>query len=335
MATIKDVAQLADVSVCTVSRALAGKGYVKAETKQRIMEAVSELNYRPNRAAVNLKTGKNDTLALVIPSLTNIYYPKLEKYLEYYAKESGYIVYLCNAENSLQKEQNIIKMLCSQNPAGVIITPCTSEHSHIIKLQDYGIPYVYLNRSFSDDLVHCIHFDNEKAAYDSVSYLICSGHTKIAGFYESFDNMTYRERYEGMLRALREHGIPIDPGRFIFDLDPNDPDGTFLAARRFLERSERPEAIFACNDMTAFSVYKAAYDLGLRIPDDLSIVGYDDCIMASMVAPPLSSYRPPARELSRTAVLFIDHFRRTGSFLKMPELNGKLIIRSSVKCARS
>lgn len=331
MATIKDVAQLAGVSVCTVSRTLADKGYVKDETRQRVMAAVAELNYRPNRVAVNLKTGKNDTLALVIPSLTNIYYPKLEMYLEYYAKESGYVVYLCNAENSSQKERSILKMLYAQNPAGVIITPCTSEHGHIMKLQEYGIPYVYLNRSFDDDLEHCIHFDNEKAAYQSVSYLIENGHTNIAGLYESFDNMTYRERYDGTVRALEEHGLPVNLDRFLFDLDPNDVDGTFLAARGLLERPDRPEAIFACNDMTAFHVYKAAYDLGLRIPDDLSIVGYDDCIMASMVAPPLSSYEPPARELSRIAVQFIDHFRRTGTSMEMPALDGQLIIRNSVK----
>lgn len=263
--------------------------------------------------------------------MTNIYYPKLEKHIEYYANQNGYLVYPCNAENSLQKEQDILEMLCFQNPAGVIITPCTSKHDHIMKLREYGIPYIYLNRSFPDDLEHCIHFDNEKAAYESVCYLIRSGHTNIAGLYESFDNMTYRERYEGTLRALQEHGLPAIPDHFIFNLDPSDPGQAFWAIRKLLESPDRPKAIFACNDMTAFSVYKAAYDLGLRIPDDLSVMSYDDCIMASMVAPPLSSYKPPAEQLSQAAVQFIDHFRRTGKSLEIPDLEGELIIRNSVK----
>ena len=108
MVTIKDVAKKCGFSVCTVSRALSGKGYLKEETRKKIMEAVEELNYRPNTLAVNLKTGRRQTLALILPSLTNIFYTKLEQYMESFASEKGYLLYLSNTEYSLEKEKQVL-----------------------------------------------------------------------------------------------------------------------------------------------------------------------------------------------------------------------------------
>ncbi|MCR1970283.1 LacI family transcriptional regulator, partial [Enterocloster bolteae] len=175
MVTIKDVAKKCGYSVCTVSRALSGKGYLKEETKQKILETVAELGYRPNTLAVNLKTGRRQALALVLPSLTNIYYTKLEQYLEACAAEKGYIIYLNNTEYSLEKEKQILENLIGMDIAGVIITPVTSQHDHIMNLAKYDIPYVYLNRSFEDDMEHCLRLDNKKAAYEAVSYMIKLG----------------------------------------------------------------------------------------------------------------------------------------------------------------
>jgi len=186
MVTIKDVAKRCGYSVCTVSRALSGKGYLKEETKQKILETVAELGYRPNTLAVNLKTGRRQALALVLPSLTNIYYTKLEQYLEACAAEKGYIIYLNNTEYSLEKEKQILENLIGMDIAGVIITPVTSQHDHIMNLAKYDIPYVYLNRSFEDDIEHCLRLDNKKAAYEAVSYMIKLGHKNIGGIFQSF-----------------------------------------------------------------------------------------------------------------------------------------------------
>ena len=123
MATIKDVAKLSGYSICTVSRALSGKGYLKEETRQKIMDAVKELNYHPNTTAVNLKTGRRRTLALILPSLTNIFYAKLETYMESYASQNNYLIYLNNSEYSLEKEKQIIDSLIGLDIAGVIIAP--------------------------------------------------------------------------------------------------------------------------------------------------------------------------------------------------------------------
>lgn len=209
MATIKDVAKKCGYSVCTVSRAISGKGYLKEETRLKIMEAVEELGYRPSTIAVNLKTGRRQTLALILPSLTNIHYARLEKYMEACATEKGYIIYLNNAEYSLEKEKQIIENLIGMDIAGVIISPVSGEHDHIKKLANYNIPYVYLNQVFDDDLVHCLQMDNKKSAYDAVNYMIKMGHKNIGGIFQSFDNDIYRARYEGMMMALKEHGLPV------------------------------------------------------------------------------------------------------------------------------
>lgn len=179
-----------------------------------------ELGYRPNALAVNLKTGRRQTLALILPSLTNIYYPKLEKYLEAYATEKGYIIYLNNTEYNLEKEKQIVDNLIGMDIAGVIITPTSGEHAHIMKLAEYNIPYVYLNRYFEDDVEHCLQMDNKTAAHDAVDYMIKLGHKHIGGIFQSFDNSTYRDRYEGMLAAMEEHGLDCDPGNVMFDVNP-------------------------------------------------------------------------------------------------------------------
>ncbi len=331
MATIKDVAKKSGFSVCTVSRALSGKGYLKEETRQKIMEAVAELNYRPNTLAVNLKTGRRQTLALILPSLTNIYYAKLEKYMESCATEKGYILYLSNTEYSLEKEKQVIDNLIGMDIAGVIIAPTTSEHRHIMKLSEFGIPYVYLDQSYQDDLSHCICLNNKKAACEAVNYMIKLGHRSIGGIFQSFTNDIYKERYDGMMMALEKHGLACSPDHLLFDINPEDMNVTPNKILHLLQKPDRPEAIFACNDMTAFNIYRAAYILGLRIPDNLSVFGYDDCVMASFVTPPLSTVSVPAKQLSTIAVDFIHHYIQTGTWKELPSLKASLVIRNSVK----
>jgi len=331
MVTIKDVAKKCGFSVCTVSRALSGKGYIKKETREKIMEAVTELNYRPNTLAVNLKTGRRQTLALVLPSLTNIFYTKLEQYMEAFASEKGYLLYLSNTGYNLEKEKQVIENLSGMDIAGVIIFTVSGEHEHIKKLSEFGIPYVYMNRRFEDDPNHCLRLDNKKAAFEAVDYMIQLGHKKIGGIFQGFDNNSYQERYEGMMEALDSHGLTCSPNHLLFDVNPEDMENTPGRILQMLQQPDHPMAIFAGNDMIAFSLYRAADILGIRIPDHLSVFGYDDCIMANFVTPPLSTVSAPAKQLSAIAVDFIDHHIHTGCLKELPVLKASLVIRSSVK----
>ena len=233
MATIKDVAKKSGFSVCTVSRALSGKGYLKEETRQKIMDAVKELDYRPNTLAVNLKTGRRQTLALILPSLTNIYYAKLEQYMEAYASQKGYLLYLSNTEYNLEKEKQILDNLIGMDIAGVIICTTSGEHEHIKKLNTFHIPYICLNRNFEDDPDHCLRINNRTAAFEAVDYMIRLGHTNFGGLFQSFDNGTYQERYAGMMDALALHGLSCEPNNLLFDINPED-----MGADNFILASE-------------------------------------------------------------------------------------------------
>ena len=269
MPTIKDVAEVSGYSVCTVSKALSGKGNIREDTRRKI-------------------------LALIVPDVTNIYFPRLEKYVEQYASQKGYMVFLCDAGNSFEREKNFIEELSRGRVDGVIVTPSTPEHDHIMRLKELGIPYVYLNRYFQDDPDRCIRIDNERGAFECVSYLLDKGYRRIGAVLQSFRNTSYRERYEGMKRAFAQHGMQLDEDLIVFDAD--DLENSHHAIGALLKKKNRPEAVFAANDMLALSVYQAAYDEGLRLPEDLAVVGYDDSILAGKIVPRLTSYYQPARE---------------------------------------
>ena len=142
MPTIKDVAEVSGYSVCTVSKALSGKGNIREDTRRKILAVVEEIGYHPNRLAVSLKTGRTNSLALIVPDVTNIYFPRLEKYVEQYASQKGYMVFLCDAGNSFEREKNFIEELSRGRVDGVIVTPSTPEHDHIMRLKELGIPCI-------------------------------------------------------------------------------------------------------------------------------------------------------------------------------------------------
>lgn len=334
MATIKDVAQKCGYSICTVSRALSGKGYLKEETRAQIMQAVEELNYHPNTSAVSLKTGRRQTIALMLPSLTDNYYANLEKYMELYASHKNYIIHLINTEYSFEKEQQSIEMLLKHDVAGVIISPSTARHDHIMHLQELNIPYIYLNRCFDDDIVHCLRLNNRKASYDAMKYIIKQKHQHIGAIFGKKDNTSVIEQFSGIMQALDENNLFIDTNNLLFDINPEDTD-SYNAILNMLQQPNRPKAIFAYNDMTAFTIYRAAYILGLKIPEQLSVFGYDDCSMANFFTPPLSTVYVPTKRIAFEAIDFIHHYIEYGSLKELPQLDLSLVIRDSIQCITS
>lgn len=328
MATIKDVAKASGYSVCTVSKALSGKGYIKDSTKEKILRVVDEIGYQPNHLAVSLKTGRTRAIALIVPDVMNVYFSRLQKYVDHYAGQFGYMVYLCNTNNSLEREKSYLRNLSEGRVDGVLITPCTPEHGHIRKLKQIGIPYVYMNRYFADEPEHCLPLNNEKGGYECVSYLAQKGFKRIGGIFQSFSNMSFPERFQGMKRALKEAGLALDESLCLFDMD--DLDNAHKKIRTLLANPGRPEALFAANDMLALSVYQAAYECGLRIPDDLSVVGYDNSYLSDKVAPKLTSYYSPVRESAESAIRYLMAVLDERVPEKMSMLDGWLVEKGSV-----
>ena len=199
-----------------------------------------------------------------------------------------------------------------------------------MKLAEADIPYIYLNRAFEDDLSHCIRLDNQKASYEAVKHMIKMGHTNIGGIFLNLKDSSCQEQYEGMLNAFKDYNIDYSSNNFLFDINPEEMDSSNKIFH-FLQAPNRPNAIFASNDMIAFNIYRAAYILGIRIPDQMSVFGYDDCTMANFVTPPLSTVSVPNRQIASIAVDYIHHFQETGEYKALPTLKPSLIIRNSVK----
>ena len=159
--------------------------------------------------------------------------------------------------------------------------------------------------------------------------MIKQGHQNIGGVFHSMNNNAHQEQYNGMMEALADHNIPVSEDHFLFDINPEHMDSA-NALLRMLQNPNRPDAIFACNDMTAFSIYRAAFILGLRIPEQLSVFGYDDCTMANFVTPPLSTVSVPAKQIAKNAISYIHHYIENGEELALPTLKASLVIRNSV-----
>lgn len=329
MVTIKDVAEKTGFSICTVSRALANKGSIKEQTKTIILETAKELGYQPNRTAVSLKTGRSNAIALIIPDVTNMYYPRLVKYVEKYASENGFIVYLCDSDNRLELEKRFIQTIIANHSAGAIIAPCSKEHVHIKELKKYGIPYVYLNRYYEDDADSCIQSDNHQAGYECTKYLIDKGFKHIGGVFLSFNNMVYEQRYNGMMQAIKDHGNNQCRVSFFFDMD--DSDQSCKQLEEVLRGPDRPQVFFATNDMLALAVYKAAYKAGLKIPEDISVIGYDNDLLTDKIIPPLTTYYSPAKEMCKAAMENILARINGGESKPAPMIGGWLVERDSVK----
>jgi len=299
MSTIKDVARLANVSTCTVSRALSGKGYISDKAREAVLTAVAQLNYQPNSIATELKAGVSNAIGLIVPDITNYYYMELASQIEKIANVKGLLIYLCNSSNDRKKEKKFVVELSNRKIRGIIVIPVSNEITHFLDLQKKNIPFVFVNRAFEDSMDFCIVEDNYNAAYDIVSYLQSKQRKRIAGIFQSFDNMIYRDRFEGMKRALVGHGMCVDDTLIILNAEK---DNTNQRIEELFEKEDGPDAIFTSNDMLAFDVYKVLYKLNKRIPEDVMVIGFDDTLMAQKVYPPLTSYRMPINQIAKKSL---------------------------------
>ena len=327
MATIKDVAEMAGVSICTVSRALAGKDRIRPQTRERVLEAVKALNYEPNYSARSLKTGSTATMGLIVPDIENPYYPKIAKNIEKYSEEKGYMILLCNANEDLNKEKRLVETLKNRGVDGVIVLPCSRHIEHFKSLEKANIPYVFVNREFFG-VENCVPSDNFYGAYEMTKYVLEKGHRRIAAAFLSFENSIYQARYEGILEALDEYGIKNCAENFLFNI--KDVQDAADRLEKLFRMKERPTALISSNDMICLGAYSAAGRCGLKIPEDISVTGYDDIVMAKYMMPPLTSFRQPEDEMAKVSVDFLLACIRGEKLNRPKPLKGKIVIRESV-----
>ena len=300
MKTIKDVARLAGVSVSTVSRALNGQALVDEKTRQRVQECARELQYRPNAIAKGLKEGKTKTIAFLIPNIENLIYPSLAIAVETEARKHGYFVLFCNTQDDQAREREYVENLKNRFVDGFLFsTALAGEESRVIaELRQQGYPTVCLMRApggGEDSFVSA----NEEGARMGTAFLVEQGFTKIATITGRPSLQLYCQRLAGYEQAMAEHGLSTED--LIWSGVENGAENGYTCTLEKLKSGCVPQAIFAQSDPLAFGAMRAIQAAGLRVPEDISVLGYDDVSFAASYSPALTTVEQPLHRMGQEA----------------------------------
>lgn len=298
--TMRQVAEIAGVSPATVSRVLNDAQTVSAEHRRRVLEAIAQVNYRPNRLARNLRRQQAETIGVVVPDIENPHFSEAVRVFEDAAFRGGYRVLLCNTDETLAKQRAYLQVLADERVLGVIVAPADSRGSGLEQLFDLEIPVVAFDREVADERADAVICDNRDATRRATEHLIWLGHERIAYIGGRADVETGADRLEGYTAAMRAAG-----------LTPFSVDGGFrreIASREaaaLLAVVSRPSALVVANNLMALGTLQAIRAAGLRIPDEIAMVAIDDPPWAALIDPPLTVVAQPVRRMAQTAIEFL------------------------------
>jgi LacI family transcriptional regulator len=296
--TRDDVAARASVPPSTVSYVINnGPRPVSAAARERVLKAIGELGYQPSDVARSLRSQRSMTLGLIIPNTANPFYADVARAVEEVGFENGYTVFLCHSSHLPERERRYAEMLRAKHVDGAIFHPTTADLEPLALLSQSGIQVVVLERSVAG--YHCFVADERHGGYLATRHLLDLGHRRIGCIVRTGDQTSSAARVEGYRAALAEAGLPLD-NRLITESDFGYAAGAD-AARQLLELPESPTALVTHNDISAIGAIKAALDMGLRVPADFSVVGYDDIAQAAYAVPALTTIAYPKHRMGRAA----------------------------------
>jgi len=287
--TLKMVAERAEVSVNTASRAINNKPDINKETKKQILKVAQELGYVQNATAVALRTKKTRTLGVAIADNRNPFYAEVLNGIEAAAREKNYHIILANTQRDYKKEEEAINLLLAKRVDGLLITPVQDRDDDIKNLIDANIPFVIVGRDFENINVDAVYNDEVKGGFLATEYLIKKGHKRIALVNGFLHKSPAKGRLEGYKKALKEYGIPFDDA--LVSAGEIDVKDGYERTKQLFEKGLDFSAIFTYNDMMAFGAMQAIREKSLRVPQDIGLVGYDDIPFSSLMAPPLTTIR--------------------------------------------
>ena len=335
MANMKDIARMAGVSLGTVSHVLNGTAGVREPMRKRVLDAVQTAGYQPSQLARGLRRDKTNMIGMIIPDITNPFFPAVVRGAEDVAFSNGYRFILCDTDNDHSKELIHLNELRTYLPAGLIVIPSNFSDlaKHAESYRHAGTAVVCIDRlpkNWSGDSVTA---DHETGAYNATRHLIQLGHTRLATITGPLHLTNARERLEGFRRAMKEARLQLPPecvqeGGF----DKQSGHAKTLVLLRLIPR---PTAIFAANDMIALGTLLGIREAGLRCPEDISIIGFDDLDLAEVTNPSLSSVSQSGYQLGTSAArLLLDRRAGDTSPAKHIVLETSLVLRHSVAAPR-
>ena len=327
--TIKDIAKKADVSVTTVSRVLNNKPDVGDDTRAKILKLIEDMNYNPNSVARGLVMQKTHTIGLIIPDISNPFFPQIARAIEDKAQEHGYSVIFFNTDNHLEREKKAVELFKSKQVDGLIVSLSLGNEEILKELKASNYPVVQIDRSVLNDSYPLVSIDNKNSSYQMVEYMLKKGYRKIAHISGDLNTTTARERLEGYQKAISDYEIEINED-YIIEGDYSQKSG-FEAVKKLLKLKNSPTAVFAANDLSAAGVYKALFAADLKIPEDMAVAGHDDIGIASLLRPELTTMRQPKYSLGERAVsVLLKMINNSGTECEDQILKTNLIIRESV-----
>ncbi len=300
--TVKDVAEKAGVSISTVSRVLTGNAPVSRELHRRVVEAIEELGYRPNALARGLRIRRTAVLGLIVPDIANPFFSQLARVIEQHAHLHGYSILLCNSENSRERELQYFSLLTSQRVDGMMVISSAATHEQLNRFQSNTDAVVLaLDRRIPGFRGPWLGADPYPGAYEAVGHLLALGHRRIGIVRGLEGTISSDERFEAIVRAYQDHGLSEDPWVFggPYSVETGVQAGNALAQ---LPVEKRPTAVIAASEFSAYGLIQSLHSHGLAVPEDISVVGYDNTAFAELFRPALTVIAQPIERMGERAV---------------------------------
>lgn len=327
MATIQDVANAAGVSTATVSRILNNSPNVLPETRGRVMAVIEEMNYNPNRLAQQFRTQQTKNVLVLVPELENTFYHEIISGIEGVAEAKGYYVLIAEIHNSRRLEEHFFERLKQKQVDGIITFSARLAPDRLEAVAKQ-FPVVVACRYYEGMRLPNVTIDNEKASRDITNYLLNLGHRRVCCLAGNTDILLYQDRLNGYLKALKEREIQVFPS--LICEGPASIQGGYDAVERLANAGEKFTAVVACGDTLAVGAIKALRDLGLQVPGDVAVTGFDDIELSALYSPSLTTVRQPRKLIgSRAMEKLIDLMEGNRLVNRQDVLSYELVIRES------
>jgi DNA-binding LacI/PurR family transcriptional regulator len=330
--SIKDIARLARVSHPTVSRALQNSPLVNAKTAEKIRRIASEAGYRASAVARGLVTRRTRTIGLVVTTVSDPFTSEVVTGIEQTANDHGYCVFLADSNADPDREKKIVQSFAEQRVDGIIVTSSRVGALYLPLLSEMMVPIVLVNDQHPGAFVHSVMICNQEGSRAVADHLVESGHRRIAYIGDQFGYQSDTERFAGYREALDAAGIPFHPELAV--RGDGKPEAAMRAMDQLLALSDPPTAVCCYNDMTALGAMRSIRMHGLRVPEEISVAGFDDLFIASYTDPPLTTVRQPMRRMGQLAMENLIKLMSGQETVVKIKIKAELIVRESTAKVR-
>jgi DNA-binding LacI/PurR family transcriptional regulator len=332
--TIKDIAKRAEVSHSTVSRALHGSRLIAESTAERIRRTALDLGYLPSAAARSLKTNRSQALGVILSSVEDPFFSEVLQGIEEVAQASGYSLFIAASQHDPEREHIIVQEMSEHRVDGVIICSASFEAVQRRQFLTYGVPIVVVNNQAAEDYRYSIYHDDVDGSRQVTRHLLDLGHRRIAYLGNSSSGRTTLDRFTGFQQEMDSAGLKIHP-EYIHEVSGGGPEDGLAGLDHFLSLKDRPSALICYNDMMAIGVLKGLRQLGIQVPAEFSVTGFDNIVFSDYTNPPLTTFDQPKRFIGAEAarlVLELLNTPPTGETSEQPRvqmLKGRLLVRKT------